>query len=397
MAAPTTSEPTTTDDGDVPPDLAPESRGVPAGWVLLAGLVALLVGALLNADAMLKRAESQPFCRGDELVCTRDLKIDLVWKPLQAISDAFGLNIPRQRLDAFTGKSGSSSDARDVDEIIAETQGATDARSSAAPGDTAPTTTAPPAPEVRTPTPEEPLRVWIGGDSIVQTFGTSMQRVAASTGVMDAALDFRVSTGLTRPDYFNWPAHLAESVLPNDPELVVIMFGANDAQPIELDDGTVLQRFEQGWLDEYRRRVAGTMDLLRDPDNDRQVIWVGQPIMGPTAGVKGMEKLNHIYWDEARKRPWITYFDAWPFFADAEGNYADQLPSIDGTVSGMRQSDDVHLSTKGGDRLSWAIMRRLAELLDLQHSRATEEPGTAPPLEVVERTEVPPAVAEIID
>jgi hypothetical protein len=240
------------------------------------------------------------------------------------------------------------------------------------------------------------LRVWIGGDSIVQTFGTSMQRVASSTGVMDAALDFRVSTGLTRPDYFNWPAHLADSVLPSDPELVIIMFGANDAQGIELDDGTVYQRFEQGWLDEYRRRVAGTMDLLKDPDNDRQVIWVGQPIMGPTAGVKGMEKLNHIYWDEARSRPWITYFDSWPFFADADGNYADQLPSIDGTMTGLRQSDDVHLSTSGGDRLSWAIMRRLDQLLDLTNSQATEESGTAPPTDIAERREVPPAVAEVI-
>jgi hypothetical protein len=396
MSPRASARPVAPSEDGIPPDRAPDSRGVPAGLVLVAGLVALLFGALLNADAMAKRAETQPFCTGDEILCTRDLKIDLFWHPLQSVSDALGFNTPRQRLDAFTGNQGSTTDERDVDDLNAGRRGASDERA-AGDGDQATTTTAVPDPEIRTPTAEEPLRVWIGGDSIVQTFGASMQRVAASTGVMDAALDYRVSTGLTRPDYFNWPAHLVDNVLVNDPELVVIMFGANDSQAIELDDGTVLPRFDQAWLDEYRRRVAGTMDLLADPDNDRQVIWVGQPIMGPGSGVKGMEKLNHIYWDEARTRPWITYFDSWPFFADANGNYADDLPAIDGSVSGMRQADDVHLSTKGGDRLSWAILRRLDQLMDLTNSTAVEDGATAPPTEVAERDDVPPAAPEIVN
>ena len=63
-------------------------------------------------------------------------------------------------------------------------------------------------PVIAPPTPDAPLRFWVGGDSITQTFGTSMQQVAASTGVMTPSLDYHVSTGLARPDYYNWPEHL---------------------------------------------------------------------------------------------------------------------------------------------------------------------------------------------
>ena len=33
-------------------------------------------------------------------------------------------------------------------------------------------------------------------------------------------------------------------------------------------------------------------------------------------------------WDEARSRPWITYFDSWPFFADGAGNYQNVMDAM---------------------------------------------------------------------
>ena len=49
----------------------------------------------------------------------------------------------------------------------------------------------------------------IVGDSIGLDLGGPLQYDLAQTGVVSAALDGRESTGLTRPDYFNWPAELA--------------------------------------------------------------------------------------------------------------------------------------------------------------------------------------------
>ena len=136
--------------------------------------------------------------------------------------------------------------------------------------------------------------------------------------------------------------------------------------------------------------MAPPRPLLRHKDDERIVLWVGQPIMGPGSKVRGMDQLDHIYWEEASKRPWIVYFDSWPFFADESGNYADQLPSAGGTVSGMRQPDNVHFSSAGGNRLSWALLDRLGELVDLRAWKGEPDPSEAPPDSVEEREEVPP-------
>ncbi len=63
----------------------------------------------------------------------------------------------------------------------------------------------------------------------------------------------------------------------------------------------------------------------------------------------------------------------------------------------MRQQDQVHFSTQGGDRLSWEVLERLGELVDLSGSRSTPPPSLIAPESVHEREELPPARAEIID
>jgi hypothetical protein len=204
---------------------------------------------------------------------------------------------------------------------------------------------------------------------------------------MTTTLDPRVSTGLTRPDYFNWPEHLVNDILPGDTEALILMFGANDAQGLEMPDGTVYERFSQPWLDEYRRRVAGTMDLLKS--GNRMTFWVGMPIMDPTAGVAGQDMLNHIYWSEAQSRPWITFVDSWPYFADSNGNYSQQLPSADGTVRGMRQGDGVHWSKWGADRIAWEVLEVMEEHVDLSAGTVSYPADQVAPDDVEPRVEIP--------
>ena len=51
-----------------------------------------------------------------------------------------------------------------------------------------------------------------------------------NTGVVQATLDGQVTTGLTRPDYYNWPAELQADLPKYSPQVVVVMMGANDPQ-----------------------------------------------------------------------------------------------------------------------------------------------------------------------
>jgi hypothetical protein len=379
----------------IPPDIDPNARRIPAGQVLLVMIGALVLGALFNADRMVERAHEKSL--DDDF---RNESI-WIWSRFQDVSELIRLDLPRERIETAIGR-------EEIAEEDRVTFGQTDGEGEVADpedpeseGEPEATTTTVPAdltPVVRTPTAAEPLRLWVGGDSMTQTFGSSFQRATASTGIIQSTVDARVSTGLTRPDFFDWPTHLATNVLPTDPEVMVIMFGANDSQGLVREDGTVCKRFEQCWLDDYRLRVAGTMDLLRDEDNDRMVIWVGQPVMGPGT-VFGIDKLNAIYFEEAASRPWIRYFDTFPFFATPEGEYADYLPNLSGTEQGMRQADDVHFSTEGGDRLSWEVLQMLEadEIVDLSAWAGDPPPSALAPDEVTERESLPAPTVEIID
>ncbi len=348
---------------------------MPAGLVLVLVVGSLLIAMFLNADATLRKSEA----KGD------GWRTDVA-KSIASFSDTLHLDFFRGEVDDALGKNQGTD--TDVADILAQQQ----AQENTGDGETD-TTEAPPAPVlpvIAPPTPTEKLRFWVGGDSITQTFGTSMQQVAAGTGVMDPTLDFHVSTGLARPDYFNWPEYLVNTVLPKDPQVMVIMFGANDGQGMEGPGGKVYSRGTPEWLDEYRRRVGATMDLLKDPDNDRLVIWVGAPVMRPGSGVHEMDQLDYVYWSEAQSRPWIQYFDSWPFFSDANMQFVSEAPFADGVARGLRQKDGVHLSTIGGNRLSWAVLARIGTYIDLAAGNTVAPPDQAAPPAVVERTEIPP-------
>lgn len=85
-------------------------------------------------------------------------------------------------------------------------------------------------PTLRTVTSADPLKVWIIGDSFNELFGPALVNRATDTKVIDAAVDFRYSSGLSRPEFLDWPAYIAREL----PDAVVVIFGGNDAQDVTL-------------------------------------------------------------------------------------------------------------------------------------------------------------------
>lgn len=314
-------------------------RPSPVRQVFIVGLAGLLIAGLLNAGAILERAKQKPF--GFE----RDVWV-AIWTPVEWTSSLLQLDHPHAWIENAIGR-GEPPPASEPGE----------------PGTTpTPTPERPPLP-VRDPTADNPLRLWIGGDSQAQVFGESLVTFASDTGVIAPALDYRISSGLTRPDYFDWPAHLAAVAADTSPDVMVIVFGANDAQGIETATGDIFQPLEDGWRNEYRSRVASTMDLLRA--DGRMQVWVGQPIAAAEGYSRRMADINAIIESEASARPWVRYFDSWSLFTDANGKYTSFLPDGSGGVEDVRQDDGVHLTRAGGDRLARAILDVIGVEVDL--------------------------------
>jgi len=375
----------------------PAPRPMPAGQVLLAGVVALALAAFLNADALVRDAERKEFGTG------RDVSL-AVWEPVQTVSNALGLSEPRRVADEALGRDvgppavlvlplspgtqvvGETAPGPTVSSapggVAAPESGSTgtNASSSEAPNSTTiTTTTRPPTTTTsapRAPTAEEPLVLWVGGDSMAQVFGESLVRLGSETGVISPVLNYQISTGLTRPDFFNWPARLTDVISNDDPDVMVVIFGANDAQGMELSNG-VFQPFDDEWVSEYAQRVATAMDIIT-ADSDRIVIWVGQPIMRSGSFDRRMNRLNEIYISQASVRDQILYLDTRSMFAGSNGEYEAFLPALDGETRNLRQQDGTHLSRAGGDLLADAVLDLVGTKVDLVSGRTPATTVTLP-------------------
>ncbi|WP_419916384.1 DUF459 domain-containing protein [Candidatus Poriferisodalis sp.] len=353
--------------------------GVPAGKVLLAGALGLTLAIVLNSQQLLREAQQKPF--GWE----RDVSV-AVWEPVEGAASAAGVHLPRLWADeafgrdvADPGATADPSSAVAAGEAVDEAGGAaapdparagvvvadpaTPAIAGAGSSDDGVATGAPATTMPWFPTPADPLRLHVMGDSMVQFFGHVMVGLANDTGVIEASTEHQLSSGLSRPDFYDWPTRIVEVLAAEDPDAVVLMFGGNDAQAIVVD-GQIARRFSDAWVQEYSARVGHVMDLVTT-DPDRVLIWVGQPIMEDPEYDSRMQGVNEIFEAEAAKRDRVHYVDTRDLFRGPNGGFSRYVADADGQLADVRLTDGVHLSTVGGRWLSQVLLDELGLFVDL--------------------------------
>jgi uncharacterized protein len=225
-------------------------------------------------------------------------------------------------------------------------------------GSDVPTTTTT-LPNGKHPTSADPLRVLIVGDSLGIDMGGQLQYDLAGTGVVNAALDARESTGLTRPDYFNWPAELASDLKTASPQVVVVMIGANDAQDF-LGPPDVPYTSPQ-WNPMYSQRVSSFMQEAES--GGAQVIWVGMPPMENPALSAQMADLDNIDQTEAAAQtPPVVYISTDKSLGTAQGGYTAFITNAAGQVVNVRTPDGTHLTPGGGQVVAQQVINELVTL-----------------------------------
>ena len=218
------------------------------------------------------------------------------------------------------------------------------------PATTVPTTEAPSGP----PTPQDKAKVLILGDSDAGTFGPYLMSLLDQNGVTESELFYKVSSGLSRPDFFDWPAEISRRVPEADPDVLVVTFGGNDAQDL-LIDGAYRPVDTPEWREEYGRRVGEVMDMLTE--GGRTLIWVGIPNAESEDFTKRLEVLRDVTLAEIEERPdSVVYIDTWNRFAGLSGGYADYvIDPRDGQGKNVRAADGFHLNVTGAEILALDI------------------------------------------
>jgi uncharacterized protein len=315
-------------------------RTMPVAHIWLVGLLALVIGALLNAPGIRKTA------LGQDVGWQRDITTFLA-DPLFDVSHALFLDRPRVGIQDVIGRTGND----DVDLTLPDPIRNVE----------------PEPPKKRVYSPQNQAALYVTGDSLAITPGESVINKALATqsiGLL-GVVDGHVATGLARPEVFNWPAYLAEVVERDHPDAMVLTIGSNDDQTLTGEGGG--QSFgSPAWIEEYRRRVGGLMDAVTG-DGKATLFWMGLPPMRNTERYETRYQIiNDIVKSEAsRRKGRVVFVDTSKTLSPRGGGYADYLANPDGTIVQVRTGDGIHVTREGGDRIADAVLQAMRETFDL--------------------------------
>jgi hypothetical protein len=315
-----------------------------AGRGILILFFGLLLAAVLQAEGLRKQAEIQP--AGFQ----RDLALE-VTRPLLRVSRALHLTTPRHELQVAIGRANEDAIDSQVHLTLPPPAGPLPQ-----PQPRHPRTQVPPKP---TFTAAKPLRVWVAGDSLAEIPGQALERVS-NPALKVVGVESRLSTGLARPDLYNWFTRIQDAPAQLAPRVAVFSFGADDAHDFMAgvpDGKTVGPLGSPSWTAEYRRRVEGVTRELNA--KGVHVVWLGLPIPDGPGFKKSFPIVNRILESVVAAHPKVsTYVDTWHILADAHGRYAPYL-RVHGKLTLMRLPDGVHYTAAAGDRIAQQVLKEL--------------------------------------
>jgi hypothetical protein len=95
--------------------------------------------------------------------------------------------------------------------------------------------------------------------------------------IADTKIDYKVSSGLNRIDYYDWYARTRKIINDYQPDVVIVLFGANDTQDITDFQGKSRVILSKEWQKADQERVEKYAKLLNS-SSVRKVYWIGQSI-----------------------------------------------------------------------------------------------------------------------
>ncbi len=152
------------------------------------------------------------------------------------------------------------------------------------------------------------------------------------------------SSGLARPDFFDWMSEAQRLEGAYTPGAVVVMMGGNDAQGLYLGPRRWEMWGTRTWRKLYAERVRQFADLLTE--RERPLFWIGLPTVRSSQYRRKIALINEIIRDEMTSRPHGNFVSTWHTLAAPDGRYTDRI-ALGRKLVKVRDSDGVHLTIAG--------------------------------------------------
>lgn len=205
-------------------------------------------------------------------------------------------------------------------------------------------------------------RVLLMGDSIMIQLARAIERELAGKPGYEVTSAPSLGTGLARLDLFDWHRRIEEMTGDGITDILVMMIGTNDKQPMRTDAKTILQPHDAAWSVEYARRVARSMDIMIE-NAVKHIIWIELPDMREKRLQQDALEINSIIEREADARPGVIFLPSKHLLSRAPGTYSHYVLQDDGMPLRVR-SDGVHLNRAGADLLGSYIVSHITSILN---------------------------------
>jgi hypothetical protein len=204
-----------------------------------------------------------------------------------------------------------------------------------------------------------PLKVLFLGDSMIEGAITiAFSRKVFSNKAISYKFKSHHSSGLSKPDYYNWPKE-AESLLTTEKyDCIVVLIGTNDAQTIFTDDGKPLMFNSKEWLAEYSSRLTSFLSYLNG--NSIRVYWIGMPRMKPSVFDTSMSVINRISDSVCSQFKRVNFISTTIPLGDRKGNYTDYIEQGK-QLRFFRASDGIHFLLPAGEILTTMILDKIKQ------------------------------------
>ncbi len=204
-----------------------------------------------------------------------------------------------------------------------------------------------------------PLRLWVAGDSLAQVPGDALERLGGAVAVV--GVESRLSTGLARPDLYNWFTRFNQLIAGSEATRggAVVRRGRRARLPRGRPRREDRGRFRHPELDRRvpspRRRCHPRAERRRHPDR----VWLGLPIPDGPGFRHSFPIVNSILASvAARHAKSSQYVDVWHLLDSANGTYTAYL-RVHGKLTLMRLGDGVHYTAAAGDLVAQAVVEAL--------------------------------------
>ena len=208
----------------------------------------------------------------------------------------------------------------------------------------------------------------VGSSTMGHPLGQMLRKELEPLGI-DGRHWGKASSGLARPDFWDWAEKIPGVAAKHDPDVWVVALGGNDNQGLihfvaAGRKGRLKRRWvnfnKDAWGQIYAKRVDRLLDLMSGPERRRAIVWMG-PVGFFGRSVTWGQRVSDIM----RER--VEAFDGPAVFVDLFGQTVVnkralswfQPPGAKRRVK-LRGGDKIHLSRPG---VRWLMVEPVLELL----------------------------------